>query len=286
MTRYDAIVVRRGLRRAVRGASAGDGRTVGAWASRPRDGVGGTWFWNRYPGARCDVESVDYSYSFDEDLQDRSGRGPSGTPPSRRSWPTSSTSPTASTYAGTIGSATEVVGAEFDERRGGWTVRTAAGSVPGPIPASAPPAACSALNRPDIAGRRRLRGRRSTTPPTGPTEEPTSPASASASIGTGSSGIQSIPDLASAGRGADGVPALAELQRAGAQPAVERGRRPADSPRVSGAQTQVRVRPRRYATHQQHQSGRRDRRATNGRRLLRNAGPRVACCSARRSRTS
>jgi cyclohexanone monooxygenase len=31
--------------------------------------VGGTWYWNRYPGARCDVESVDYSYSFDEDLQ-------------------------------------------------------------------------------------------------------------------------------------------------------------------------------------------------------------------------
>ncbi|MFB8007450.1 flavin-containing monooxygenase [Nocardia sp. NPDC056000] len=31
--------------------------------------VGGTWFWNRYPGARCDVESVDYSYSFDDDLQ-------------------------------------------------------------------------------------------------------------------------------------------------------------------------------------------------------------------------
>jgi len=32
-------------------------------------GVGGTWFWNRYPGARCDVESVDYSYAFSEDLQ-------------------------------------------------------------------------------------------------------------------------------------------------------------------------------------------------------------------------
>ena len=31
--------------------------------------VGGTWYWNRYPGARCDVESVDYSYSFDEGLQ-------------------------------------------------------------------------------------------------------------------------------------------------------------------------------------------------------------------------
>ncbi|MEU4314005.1 NAD(P)/FAD-dependent oxidoreductase [Nocardia sp. NPDC024068] len=33
------------------------------------DGVGGVWYWNRYPGARCDVESVDYSYSFDDDLQ-------------------------------------------------------------------------------------------------------------------------------------------------------------------------------------------------------------------------
>lgn len=32
--------------------------------------VGGTWFWNRYPGARCDVESVDYCYSFDNSLQE------------------------------------------------------------------------------------------------------------------------------------------------------------------------------------------------------------------------
>jgi len=31
--------------------------------------VGGTWYWNRYPGARCDVESMQYSYQFDEDLQ-------------------------------------------------------------------------------------------------------------------------------------------------------------------------------------------------------------------------
>ena len=33
------------------------------------DGVGGTWYWNRYPGARCDVESMDYSYSFSDELQ-------------------------------------------------------------------------------------------------------------------------------------------------------------------------------------------------------------------------
>ena len=32
-------------------------------------GVGGTWFWNRYPGARCDVESMSYSYSFSDELQ-------------------------------------------------------------------------------------------------------------------------------------------------------------------------------------------------------------------------
>jgi cation diffusion facilitator CzcD-associated flavoprotein CzcO len=33
------------------------------------DGVGGTWFWNRYPGARCDVESLEYSYSFSPELE-------------------------------------------------------------------------------------------------------------------------------------------------------------------------------------------------------------------------
>src|ERR1700760_3816232 len=33
------------------------------------DGVGGTWYWNRYPGARVDIESMQYSYSFDDDLQ-------------------------------------------------------------------------------------------------------------------------------------------------------------------------------------------------------------------------
>ena len=31
--------------------------------------LGGTWYWNRYPGARCDVESINYSYSFDPDLE-------------------------------------------------------------------------------------------------------------------------------------------------------------------------------------------------------------------------
>ena len=33
------------------------------------DGIGGTWYWNRYPGARCDVESKDYSYSFSPEVE-------------------------------------------------------------------------------------------------------------------------------------------------------------------------------------------------------------------------
>jgi cation diffusion facilitator CzcD-associated flavoprotein CzcO/acetyl esterase/lipase len=32
-------------------------------------GPGGTWWWNRYPGARCDIESVHYSYSFSDEIQ-------------------------------------------------------------------------------------------------------------------------------------------------------------------------------------------------------------------------
>ena len=33
------------------------------------EGVGGTWYWNRYPGARCDIESMEYSYQFDKELE-------------------------------------------------------------------------------------------------------------------------------------------------------------------------------------------------------------------------
>ena len=33
------------------------------------DDVGGTWYWNRYPGARCDIPTTDYTYSFDAELE-------------------------------------------------------------------------------------------------------------------------------------------------------------------------------------------------------------------------
>jgi len=66
--RYDVVVVGGGLG----GLYAlhrlrGLGLTVRVFEAG--SGVGGTWFWNRYPGARCDVESLEYSYSFSDALQ-------------------------------------------------------------------------------------------------------------------------------------------------------------------------------------------------------------------------
>lgn len=61
-------------------------------------GIGGTWFWNRYPGARCDIESMEYSYSFSDELQ-QEWKWPERYGTSPRSCATSSMSPTASTCA-------------------------------------------------------------------------------------------------------------------------------------------------------------------------------------------
>ena len=40
-----------------------------ALALEQAHGVGGTWYWNRYPGARCDIESMQYSFQFDSALE-------------------------------------------------------------------------------------------------------------------------------------------------------------------------------------------------------------------------
>ncbi len=42
---------------------------LSACALEAGGGVGGTWYWNRYPGARCDIESMQYSYQFSDELQ-------------------------------------------------------------------------------------------------------------------------------------------------------------------------------------------------------------------------
>jgi cyclohexanone monooxygenase len=66
--RYDVVIVGAGFA----GLYAlhqlrSNGYTVRVFEAAPD--VGGTWYWNRYPGARCDVESVDYSYSFSPELE-------------------------------------------------------------------------------------------------------------------------------------------------------------------------------------------------------------------------
>src|ERR1700712_3920537 len=66
--RYDAIIVGAGvsgLYLLQRLREAGLSVLVIDQAS----GVGGTWFWNRYPGARCDIESMTYSYSWSHELE-------------------------------------------------------------------------------------------------------------------------------------------------------------------------------------------------------------------------
>lgn len=65
---YDAVIVGAGfagLYMLHKLRSAG----LNAQVFETGDGVGGTWYWNRYPGARCDVPSMEYSYQFDPELQ-------------------------------------------------------------------------------------------------------------------------------------------------------------------------------------------------------------------------
>ena len=69
LERFDAVVVGAGfsglyLIKRLRDA----GFSVRAIEAAPS--VGGTWYWNAYPGARCDVESFDYCYSFSRELEE------------------------------------------------------------------------------------------------------------------------------------------------------------------------------------------------------------------------
>jgi cyclohexanone monooxygenase len=91
-------------------------------------GIGGTWFWNRYPGARCDIESLEYSYSFSEDLQNE------------WHWPERyATQPVILDYINHVADKfdlrrdiqlnTRIAEARFDAAARLWTLRTKAGEV-------------------------------------------------------------------------------------------------------------------------------------------------------------
>ncbi|CAM5638499.1 putative (cyclohexanone) monooxygenase [Streptomyces tanashiensis] len=171
----------RGLGHSVRGFERGDD-------------VGGVWYWNRYPGARCDVESVDYSYSFDEELQ--------------QEWDWSekyATQPEIVRYLHHVADrfdlrrsytfATSVTSAELDEETLRWTVRTDAGEVVSARFCVFATGCLSSAHVPDIPGAGEFAG---ATYHTGswPHEGVDFGGLRVGVIGTGSSGIQAVPLIA------------------------------------------------------------------------------------------
>jgi cyclohexanone monooxygenase len=159
-------------------------------------GVGGTWFWNRYPGARCDVESLDYSYSFSEELEQEwvwSERYPA--------------QPEILRYLDHVADRfdlrrdirleTRVTAATFDETDLVWDVDTDRGDrVRAPYLVMAVGCLSAAAARvPDFPGLERFRGRWYHTCDW-PVEGVDFSGLRVAVIGTGSSGVQAIPVIA------------------------------------------------------------------------------------------
>ncbi len=68
--RYDAIIVGAGFSGLYQLHLLRDRVGLSVRVLEAAEGIGGTWYWNRYPGARCDSESYYYSYSFSRDLED------------------------------------------------------------------------------------------------------------------------------------------------------------------------------------------------------------------------
>lgn len=154
-------------------------------------GVGGTWWWNRYPGARCDVESMQYSYSFDEALQ--------------QEWKWSerfAAQPEILRYAEHVADRfdlrrdmrfeTRVTEAIFNDATGRWTVRTDRGDAVDAQHVVMATGCLSTARTPDFRGIERFGGR---TYHTGhwPHEGVDFTGLRVAVIGTGSSAIQAIP---------------------------------------------------------------------------------------------
>ena len=158
------------------------------------DDVGGTWYWNRYPGARCDIESIDYSYSFDPELE--------------REWRWTeryATQPEILRYLGHVADkhdlrrdirfSTRVESARWDASASRWHVRTDRGDeihCRFYVMASG----CLSLPKaPDIEGANRFKGEAYYTG-RWPHQRIDFSGKRVGVIGTGSSGIQSIPIIA------------------------------------------------------------------------------------------
>jgi cation diffusion facilitator CzcD-associated flavoprotein CzcO len=157
-------------------------------------GVGGTWYWNRYPGARCDVESVQYSYQFDGALQ--------------QEWEWSeryAAQPEILRYANHVADRfdlrrdmqfnTRVISAAFDEGRGRWAIETSDGARISAQFCIMATGCLSSPNLPKFEGIKRFKGDRYHTG-NWPHEDVDFTGKRVAVIGTGSSAVQSIPIIA------------------------------------------------------------------------------------------
>jgi cation diffusion facilitator CzcD-associated flavoprotein CzcO/acetyl esterase/lipase len=156
--------------------------------------VGGTWYWNRYPGARCDIATIDYSFSFDPELE--------------QDWTWSekyATQPEILRYLQFVADRfdlrrditfdTRVEGAEWDDTVGLWRVRTSGGETVVCRYYVMATGCLSVPKAPDIPGAELFRGEVYSTG-RWPHEGVDFTGKRVAVIGTGSSGIQSIPLIA------------------------------------------------------------------------------------------
>ncbi len=157
-------------------------------------GVGGTWFWNRYPGARCDIPSLEYSFGFDPELE--------------QEWVWTehfASQPEIERYLNHIADRynlrddirlrTGVAAATFDESTSSWTVDTEHGEQLRARFCVMATGGLSAPNRPDFPGIGSFGGTIVQTS-LWPEDGVELAGKRIGLIGTGSSGVQTIPELA------------------------------------------------------------------------------------------
>lgn len=158
------------------------------------NGVGGTWYWNRYPGARVDIECVEYSYSFSKELE--------------QEWQWSeryAAQPEIERYANHVAErfnlnekiqfGTRVVSAVFDEVTRRWMVTTDRGDVVSAQYCIMATGLISAPVEPRFDGLESFKGEQFMTS-RWPQQPPEFAGKRVAVIGTGSSGIQVISEVA------------------------------------------------------------------------------------------
>ncbi|SDC72603.1 cyclohexanone monooxygenase [Geodermatophilus telluris] len=158
------------------------------------DGVGGTWFWNRYPGARVDVKSMDYSFSFDSELE-QEWEWTEKYPPQEELLRYVNHVADRFDLRRDIKFNTRVTEAVFDEDVERWHVRTDQGDQLSTRYVVMATGCLSASKVPEVPGLDLFRGRWFHTGHW-PKEGVDFSGQRVAVVGTGSSGVQSIPLIA------------------------------------------------------------------------------------------